>query len=172
MKAKELTPTQSYYIVKDLLKSKRTFRDEDFKPGKLLFYFYNAKDKENTYDRTPMVLILKRNSTHTLGLNFHWIPVKMRIHLISVIFKLNKQNIIKKLPLEFSYQQLKPMMRKLGYAPCIRLYINKRISTNGVIIPADRLVEVAGLKTETFTHGKYSAEQMYAMARKRSLKKN
>jgi hypothetical protein len=94
----------------------------------------------------------------------------MRINLIKHIIRSNEKNIKNGLPLEFSYDELKPMLRGLGYAPCIRLYINKRISSTGVVIPPDRLVEVARLRTETFTNGKYSAEQLYAIARKRSKK--
>ena len=139
---------------------------KDMIPGNIFFTFYDAKYKENTYDRTPLVLVLRRNRSHTLGLNFHWIPLSMRINLIKAIVAMNEKNIKNNKPLEFSYETLKPMLKGLGYAPCIRLYINKRIGSTGVVIPPDRLMEVARLKTETFTNGKYSAEQLYVMARK------
>lgn len=170
-KIKELTPSQSFAKVKELLKEKRKMSKKDLIPGNLIFTFYNAKYKEHTYDRTPLILILRRNSTHTLGLNFHWIPLSMRINLIKHIIRLNEKRIKRNQPLEFSYDQLRPMLKSLGYAPCIRLYINSRISKTGVIIPPDRLMEVARLKTETFTKGKYSASQLYAMARKAGRKK-
>lgn len=170
-KIKELSPTQSYKKVKELLKERKKMTKKDMIPGNLIFTFYNAKYKENTYDRTPLVLLLKRNGTHTLGLNFHWIPMSMRINLIKHIIRLNEKNIKANKPLEFSYNQLKPMLKTLGYAPCIRMYINKRFSSTGVVIPPDRLIEVARLKTETFTKGKYSAEQLYKMARKAGRKK-
>jgi len=169
-KIKELTPTQSLKKVKSLLKEKRKMTKKDLIPGNTIFTFYDAKDKKQTYDRTPLALILKRGSVHTLVLNFHWIPLNMRINLIKHIIRLNEKNIKKNLPLEFSYKKLKPMLKTLGYAPCIRMYINSRISTNGVVIDPSRLVEIAKLKTETFTNGKYSAEQLYAMARKRARK--
>ena len=165
-KIKELTPSQSFKKVKELLKTKEKFSTKNFKPGALLFYFYDAKDKSQTYDRTPLVMVLKKNSKHTLGLAFHWLPMPMRIMLVKHIIKLNSKNIKANKPLEFSYEQLKPMLKKLGYAPCIRLYINKRISSNGVVIPDSQLLEACRLKTETFTQGKYSAEQLYKKATK------
>lgn len=168
---KELTPSQSYKKVKDLLKERRKMTSKDMIPGNLIFTFYDAKDKEQTYDRTPLVLILRRNARYTLGLNFHWIPLSMRLNLIKHVVKLNEKNIANNRPLEFSYKQLRPMLKSLGYAPCIRLYINKRISSTGVVIPPDRLMEVARLKAETFTSGRYSASQLFQMAKAAGKKK-
>lgn len=170
-KIKELTPSESMKKVKDLLKERKKMVKTDIIPGNLIFTFYDAKNKEETYDKTPLILVLKRGSSHTLGLNFHWLPMKMRLNLIKHIIGINKKNIKENKPLEFSFEQLKPMLKALGYAPCIRLYINKRISSTGVVIPPDRLIETAKLRTETFTNGRYSAEQLYTMARKRGSAK-
>jgi hypothetical protein len=65
-------------------------------------------------------MVLKSNKSHMLGLNFHWLPMPLRVLLIKKIIRLNKQNIKNKVPLEFSYRTLKPFLKKLGYAPCIR----------------------------------------------------
>jgi len=64
------------------------------------------------------------------------------------------------------------MLKGLGYAPCIRLYINSRMGRVGVVIPPERLLEVSKLKTESFTNGKYSAAQLYNMAKKRGKTKS
>jgi hypothetical protein len=170
-KIKELTPRESMDAVKALLKRKRKMSNKDLKPGHLIFSIYNAKFKEFTYDRTPLVLILRRNSQYTLGLNFHWIPFSMRVNLAKKILDMNAAQIRQRKPLKFSYDELKPMMKSLGYAPCIRLYINSRFSKTGVVIPAYKLMEIARLKTETFTEGRYSAGQLFAMARKRGRAK-
>jgi hypothetical protein len=174
-KISELTPAESVKKVRALLKEKKKMRTADKVPGNLIFVNYNAKDKTQTYDRTPLILIFRYNGRHLLGLNFHWIPLSMRLRLIKDIILMNKNNIKNDRPLEFSYQQLKPMLKSLGYAPCIRLYISRRMSITGIVIPPDRLMEVARLKTETFTKGRYSAEQLFQMARnsaKKKLRKN
>lgn len=167
-KIKELPPNESLRKVKDLLKERRRISDKDFVPGNLIFTSYNAKDKTQTFDRTPLILVLKAGGAHTLGLNFHWIPLAMRLYLIQTILKMNTSNIKNNRPLVFTYRELKPMLKALGYAPCIRLYINKRISSLGVVISPDRLTEIAQLKTETFTGGKFSAEQLFTIAKKRN----
>lgn len=169
---KELTPAESVKMVKKLVSEKKKITKKDWIPGNLIFTYYLAKDMSATYDRTPLVLLLKVGKTHTLGLNFHWIPMSMRLNLIKTILQMNKRNIAENKPLQFSYEQLKPMLKSLGYAPCIRLYINHRFRSSGTVIPPDRLLEVARLKSETFTKGKYSAAQLFQMAKSAGKRKN
>ena len=165
---KELSKKDSTEQLKVLLKQRiRLQAKKHYQPGHLVFTSYNAKYKENTYDKTPLVLVLVRGSRHTLGLNFHWLPVSRRMYLINHILKINKDNIKNGRPIEFSYGDLKPMMKSLGYAPCIRKYINARLGQIGVALPPERLVEVARLRAETFTQGRYSSSQLYRMARER-----
>jgi len=171
-KEKELSPKESIAMVKELIFHKsKALSVSDLKPGTLLMYSYNAKNKEETFDRTPLVLVLRKSRGYTLGLNFHWLPVRMRTQLIDIILKKNKKNIEKNKPLQFSYEEFKPLLKKFGYAPCIRLYINKRISKKGVIIPPFELKNAAKLRAETFTKGRVSAEQLYKIARQRARKK-
>lgn len=169
---KELSKKDSNAKVKDLLKQRVILQARyHLKPGNIILTSYNAKFKEFTYDKTPLVLVLRRGKTHTLGLNFHWLPVSMRLYLVNHILRINKENIKNNKPLDFKYEDLKPMLKSLGYAPCIRRYINPRMGRQGVVIPPDRLMEVARLKTESFTNGKYTANQLFQMAKKKGRKK-
>ena len=170
-KTKELTPSQSINMFKEFYKKgKKSLKQKDFRPGTLIAYMYNAKDKEMTYDRTPLVLVLKRSRGYTLCINFHWAPVPLRVILVKKIISLNKRNIKLNKELEFDYKTLKPFLKRIGFSPVIRLYINNRISSSGIIIPSDQLMNAARMKTETFTKGKYTAEQLYLMALKQNKK--
>lgn len=163
---KELSKKESNLKVQDLLKERINLQSKHFQPGNVIFSSYNAKDKTQTYDKTPLALILRRGQKYTLVLNFHWVPLKMRITLIKHIIALNKNNIKKNKLMEFNYAQIRPMLKTLGYAPCIRLYINGRMGKVGVVIPPERLIEIARLRAETFTNGQYSAKELYDKARK------
>lgn len=167
---KELNSRDSLKKVKQLIKEKKQFKKSELVPGNLIFTSYIAKDKEMMYDKTPLILILRKNRLHTLGLAFHWVPFNMRINLIKHIIKLNKRNIEKNKPLEFSYEQVKPYLKSTGYAPMIRLYINARLGKSGVVIPPERLLEVARLNAHTFTGGKYPPEQMRRVAKTNNKK--
>lgn len=166
-KVKEFTSSISNKKVKELLKSKKQLSQKDFTPGNLLFIAYNAKDKTQIFDRTPLVLVLRRGSKYTLGLNFHWLPVQLRVKLIKIIFSMNSKNIKNNKPLQFNYADLKPHMGRLGFAPVVRLYINNRISNLGVVIPPENLISAARLKAESFTNGKHSSEQLYKKAQRK-----
>ena len=166
---KELSKKDSNKKLQELLKSKRVLQaKKHYQPGSLVFTSYNAKFKEFTYDKTPLILVLVRGTRHTLGINFHWLPVSRRMYLINHILTINKNNIRNGRPIEFSYAQLKPMLKALGYAPCIRKYINARLGRQGVPITPDMLTDVARMKGETFTQGRYSSAQLFRMAKSRA----
>lgn len=139
------------------------FKAGDFSTGNMLFYRYDAKDKEKTYDKTPLILVLSRSKGYVLGLNLHWTPIPLRITLLKIIIKLNKENIRRNQPITISYSMLKPMIQKMGLGPVIRLYIFNRISRRGLIIPPTHWLIAAKLKAESFNNGK-SAEQSYKEA--------
>lgn len=161
MENKELTTTQSLKIVKNMFKDKSLKKSRDtLKPGDLFFGTYDAKNKENVYDKRPFVILLKQNKTHILGLNFHYLPMKFRSTLIKAILKVNASNIKNKKRLEFSYSEFKPFLKKLGYSPCIRMYIRSRMSSSVVKINSEDLMESAKLNTAVFTNG-ISAETLY-----------
>lgn len=147
----ELDLKRSKLKVKDLEKARRSFTKKDFVSGNLLFLTYDAKNKDMVYDRKPMILILRVSRTHTLGLNFHWLPYKKRIELIKEILKENELRIKEKKKIRFNYNNIKPFLKRNAYIPCVRVYINKRFFKSGVVIPPDRLIEVARVKTESFT---------------------
>lgn len=135
----------------------------DFQTGSMLFYRYDAKDKEKTYDKTPLVMILRKSKGYVLGLNFHWTPVILRVTLMKLILKLNKQNIINNRPIQVSYEMLKPFITSMGLGPVIRLYIFKRISRRGIRIPETHWLIAARLRSESFNNGE-SAENAYKKA--------
>lgn len=163
--AKGLSASESIKFVKDMLKTKtKKLTLKDFEPGSLLMYRYNARDKSQTFDATPLVMVLKTSRRYVLAINFHWLPVPLRIVLVKKILQMNTKNIKAGKKLEFSYKELKPFLKRLGYAPCIRLYIKNRISETGVVIPPEHLMNAARTKSETFTNGKISAEELYKRA--------
>lgn len=165
---KQFTKKQSIRQMAKLLQTRRNLVAKDFKVGNLLIMRYYAKDTKQIFDVQPLVLILKINDSHMLGLNFHWIPFKMRIWLIRYIIKINKERIRQKKRLNFDYKKVRPLLKKLKYAPCIRLYIKKRIGKTGVVIQPERLIEVAPLRTELFTSG-LSAEKLYQLAIRKKI---
>ena len=119
-----------------------------FKPGQMIFFSYNAKNKKLPFDRNPLIIVLRAGEKYTLGLNFHWTPIKFRKILIDYILKINKQNIKNGKPLKISYSDIKRIIK--GFGPVIRLYINARISKSGAIVEPYLFRKAIELKTEYF----------------------
>ena len=82
---------------------------------------------------------------------------------------MNAKNIKANKPLEFSYKQLRPFLKKFGYMPCIRCYITSRWRRSGVSIPPTNLLGMARLNMETFNGG-IPTEVVYRLARAGKLK--
>jgi hypothetical protein len=140
----------------------KPFNAQDFTPGSMLFYRYDAKNKLTleTWDRSPLVFILRRSRGYILTINLHYVPINLRLIFIKYFLQMNKQNIRQNMPLTLSYQMIKPVLQKLGMMTTIKLHIFGRISRRGVVIPPEFMTSAAKLKAESFTNG-ISAEQLY-----------
>lgn len=168
-KIKELSVDETKKEARALLKKVKKLGPKDFKPGNVVFGKYNAKYKNLIYDKTPLTMVLKISPGHILGLNFHWLPYAFRIFLVKKILEMNMKNIKANKPLEFSYKQLKPFLKRFGYMPCIRCYIAGRWRRSGVSVPPENLLGMARLNMELFNGG-LSAEVVYKLARAGKLK--
>lgn len=162
-------------LFKGLLATKLTnFKvKKDFKPGNMLFYRYDAKDKEKVYDKTPLIIVLWKTKGYVLGLNLHWCPIPLRKIFLKAVFKINSKNIKDGLPLHIDYKMVKPLIVNLGLSPIIRMYIFSRISVKGLVVPQEMMMKAIALPAESFTDG-MSAEQAYKQAIKKTklFKKN
>jgi len=143
---------------------RKQISSRNIRPGTMILYKYNAKDKQKSYDNTPCTIILWRTKSHTLGINMHWMPIQLREKLIDVIYAYNKDNIKNNKPLEITYKQLKPHIIQLGALPIVRLYINSRMSNHGVIVPSDKMKIAARYSNENFKAP--SAEKLFKKAHK------
>ena len=151
-------------LVKTMLStSLQNFKSDNFNKHNMIFMRYDAKDKTKVYDKTPLILVLRRSKGYVLGANLHYLPAPLRLILIKLILKMNKNNIKRGYPLTITYHMLKPIIAKMGMAPVIRLYIFNRISRRGLVVPPEYWLSIAKLRAESFTQG-YSSEKLYKMA--------
>jgi hypothetical protein len=171
MAKKKMTQAEkdAYDMFKKLLDKPTKLKNSDFTPGSLLMFAYDAKDKFSAYDGRPLCLVLRHSKAYTLGLNFNWMPPKMREKVLDGIMKQNKKNIKKGLPITVSYSTVKRLIKGLG--PVIRLYINKRISPKGVVVPGYQYYKVTNLRSEHFIGISAKSAWAAAIANKKAKKK-
>ena len=165
MGVKELTPKESIEMMKNLMKTSKVNIQNELKPGNLVTFMYDAKDKTQIYDKTPFVMVLSTTSKYLLGVNFHWLPVTRRAILVDYILKKNQINIRKKQPLQISYKDIRMAIKNIGAFPVVRLYIRARMSPQGVKVPDELIMTAAKMRTETFTAGKANSTTLWSRAK-------
>ncbi len=166
--AKELTPKESMEMLKNLIKKEKVPIQKHLKSGNIITFVYDAKDKSQKFDKTPLVMVLSKTSKYMLGCNFHWMPTSKRQGLVQYILDSNKNRIRKKLPINITYKQIRAAVKSIGAFPVVRLYIRGRMSSTGVKIPDTMLMDAAKMKTETFTQGKTNSTTLWTRAKQKA----
>lgn len=127
----------------------------NIKPGMIMLYRYDAKDKTKIFDKYPLTLILHKKGNYMLGVNLHWIEIHSRIRFVTALIKSNTDRTGKfHYPLRFNYKQLVPLLKHSAYRNCVRLYIKRKVTSVGIIIEPIHLMDVARMKLAQFVKPK------------------
>jgi len=116
-------------IKKEFMSKKST---DLIKPGNMLTYNYNAKDKSVIFDKRPLGICLgwsKQTKGNFYLLNFHHLPMKDRVFIASFFVELNKKRNG-----SLIYNDIKPFMKKFGNSVVLRQYIYNRVSNRVIHI--------------------------------------
>jgi len=118
-----------------------------FRVGKLYFFFYDPKGKEDLpyYDIFPLVLIIKRYDDGFLGLNLHYLPIIPRIRFLNKLLRLavmGDDDEIKHM--RITYDILNETNRYREFRPCIKRYLYTHIRS--------KLLEVQPNEWEVAVH--------------------
>ena len=100
--------------------------------GRMYMFVYNPKLRQQlpVYDRFPMIFVLEFRKQGFLGLNMHYLPIKLRLQLFNKLtVLLNTQAINENTRLRLSYQIIKNATKYHNALPLIREYKNKYIKS-------------------------------------------
>ena len=132
--------------------------------GRLNMFFYDPKLKVKLpyYDSFPLVLPLEPYSDGFLGINFHYLPMTLRLELLDrVVDFSNNTKFDESTRLAVDYSKLK----KLSIIkPTLKRYLAGRVKTQFRRIDADEFTVAALLPVQRFK--KASAAEVYADSRK------
>lgn len=161
-KVKDLNPSQS-----SLMRDRERLRSNTI-VGKMYFYFYDPKTKEELpyYDRFPLVLPVEPYDDGFLGLNLHYIHPKQRVTLLDKLtdYATNK-NFDEKTRLRLSYQTLKSSTRLFESTPCIKRYLFSHVRSRFLEISASEWDIAVMLPVESFVGA--TTSKVYADSRKK-----
>tara|TARA_A100001011_G_scaffold173722_1_gene182417 strand:+ start:4513 stop:5070 length:558 start_codon:yes stop_codon:yes gene_type:complete len=132
--------------------------------GRLNMFFYDPKLKKTLpyYDRFPLVLPLERYSDGFLGINFHYLPINLRIRLLDRMVDFsNNTEFDESTTLDVDYTGVKGIRL---VKPTLKRYLSGRVKTNFRRIDADEFTVATLLPVQRFS--KASEAEVYRDSRK------
>ena len=131
--------------------------------GRLNMFFYDPKLKTKLpyYDTFPLVLPLERYPDGFLGINFHYLPINLRIRLLDRIVDFSTDtNFDEVTTLDVDYTGVKGLRL---VKPTLKRYLSGRVKTNFRRIDADEFTVATLLPVQRFK--KASDQEVYRDSR-------
>tara|TARA_Y100000310_G_scaffold345714_1_gene468707 strand:- start:2472 stop:3029 length:558 start_codon:yes stop_codon:yes gene_type:complete len=134
--------------------------------GRLNMFFYNPKwkDKLPYYDRFPLVLPLERYQGGFLGINFHYLPIPLRLALLEKLTGTfsNNQKFDESTILKVNYNNVRNVK---SIEPTIHRYLAENVKSRFRRIDADEFTLATLLPVQQFK--KASAGKVWADSRRK-----
>ena len=146
----------------DLIRDGKQKRTPFF--GRLNMFFYDPKLKTKLpyYDTFPLVLPLERYPDGFLGINFHYLPINLRIRLLDRMVDFsNNTEFDESTTLDVDYTGVKGIRL---VKPTLKRYLSGRVKTNFRRIDADEFTVATLLPVQRFR--KASDQEVYRDSRK------
>jgi hypothetical protein len=102
-------------------------------PGSMYLFSYDPKHKKTLpyYDRFPLIFPLGPARGGFYGINFHYLPLKLRARLMDMLYQVaTDKKYDANTKLRLNYQVLKNIARVPYYKPTVKHYLNKHIKSN------------------------------------------
>jgi hypothetical protein len=134
--------------------------------GLFHMFFYDPKLKQKLpyYDKFPLVLPIEGYSDGFLGLNFHYLPINLRVHLLDKLYDLvNNTRFDMSTRIQASYKVLNAASRYKEFKPCLKRYLSDHIASRMVAIEPEHWETAIFLPVQMFT--KASAQEVWAESR-------
>jgi hypothetical protein len=150
-----------------ILKDRHAFRNRAF-IGRMYFFRYVAQGRDDLpyYDRFPLVIPIDQYPDGFLGLNLHYLPIKLRLILLNKLSELlnTPGRYNERTRLRISYRILQSHGRIYEHTPAVKRYLFSQIRSRFVEVEASQWDIAAVLPTASFTGAPVS--EVYADSRK------
>lgn len=136
-----------------LLKSTKDLQSSRIMPGTLVFFGYDPKYKETLpyYDRFPLSFIFNMDKLGMTGINFHYLPLPVRIKLFDKMWQIAKNS---KLPTQqvmaLNWNLLSNATKFPEVAPAVKRYLFGHVQTRFIKIPLEDWKTAIMLPNEMF----------------------
>ena len=121
--------------------------------GRMVSFWYlpNNRDQMASYDRYPLVLIIKRHKDGFTGLNFHYLGLRERAELLTFLRDRTEwEHDPKKTRLRVTYKILMSKTRYKYFWPCLKTYRREDIKSRFISIKPKNWDKAIILPIESF----------------------
>lgn len=136
-----------------LLKTTKPLQSTRLLPGTMVFFGYDPKHKDTLpyYDRFPLSFIFHIDKLGMTGINFHYLPLAVRIKLYDKMWKIAANS---KLPtqqvLQLNWNLLQHASKFPEVAPAIKRYLFNHVQTRFIKVPIEDWKSAIMLPNEMF----------------------
>ncbi len=136
-----------------LIKSDRERLTSRVMIGRMYHFFYDPKHKKTLpyYDRFPLIFPFKRVRGGFLGINLHYLPLRLRAKLMDELYGLTRDNRYDEdTRLKISYNVLNGAAKYKYFKPCVKHYLTPHVKSRFLEVYAAEWDIALFLPTERF----------------------
>ena len=136
-----------------LIKSDRERLTSRVMIGRMYHFFYDPKHKKTLpyYDRFPLIFPFKRVRGGFLGINLHYLPLRLRAKLMDELYGLTRDNRYDEdTRLKISYNVLNGAAKYKYFKPCVKHYLTPHVKSRFLEVYAAECDIALFLPTERF----------------------
>ena len=115
-----------------LIKSDRDRLTSKVLIGKMYHFFYDPKHKKTLpyYDRFPLIFPFKKVRGGFLGINLHYLPLRLRAKLMDELYTLSRdKRYDENTRLRLSYNVLNGAAKYKYFKPCVKHYLTPHVKS-------------------------------------------
>ena len=145
-----------------LIKSDRERLTSRVMIGRMYHFFYDPKHKKTLpyYDRFPLIFPFKRVRGGFLGINLHYLPLRLRAKLMDELYTLSRDNRYdENTRLRISYNVLNGAAKYKYFKPCVKHYLTPHVKSRFLEVYAAEWDIALFLPTERFVGANKRAVQ-------------
>lgn len=141
------------FTPQQILKDRRTSTSTRILPGNMYMFLYDAKHKETLpyWDRFPLVFPFRAVQGGFYGLNFHYLPYKIRLELLNklLLFK-NNDKFDESTKIRYSWGLINGVSKFRAAEPCVKHYLYDQVRSPLAKVDAQDWATAMMLPVESF----------------------
>jgi len=120
--------------------------------GGVYTFVYSPKYQKTLpyWDRNPLIVVIDHYAGGFLGLNFHYLPPKLRAIFMDKLLDF-RRGFRDKARIKVNYGQLKSMSKLRYYKPTIKRYLTSHMRSKLILIPEEEWKEMLLLPYAKFS---------------------